>query len=109
MSLEQAILCNRERGARTTFNALGNNGMFGGNYGGGWVIAKVESELADRGYARRAEDGAVILECERIQTLAEEYALAVDRWNRAWAADLQLCDALLADCTKSIEPPSGGG
>jgi hypothetical protein len=101
---------NRERGARTMLNdLLGNNGMFGGNYGGGWVIAKVTYELADRGYTRQTKDGAIIPDCERIQTLAEQYALAVDRWNRARAAEPLLCDALLADCTKSIEPPSGGG
>ena len=100
-----------ERGVRTMFNGLGGKPrMFSrDNYGGDWVIAKVGSELADRGYARRAEDGAVILDCERIQTLAEECALAVDRWNRAWAADPQLCDALVTDCAKAIKPPPSGG
>jgi hypothetical protein len=88
---------------------MGNNGMFGGNYGGVWVIGKVATELTYRGYMRQTTAEDIVFDCERIQTLAEECALAVDRWNRAWAADPQLCDALLADCTKSIEPPKGGG
>jgi hypothetical protein len=75
-----------------------------------WVIAKVTDELAARGYTKGTSKGLIVLDCQRIQTLAEECALAVDRWNRAWAADPLLCEALLAACTESIEPlPTGGG
>ena len=58
---------------------MGNNGMFGGNYGGGWVIGKVATELTYRGYMRQTTEEDIVFDCERIQTLAEECALAVDR------------------------------
>ena len=61
-----------------------------------WAFDEVESELADHGYmrpvvmtlrwlARRKVQAFV--DCEQIQNLAEDCTLAVDRWNRAWAAD----------------------
>lgn len=73
-----------------------------------WVIGKVSYELVARGYTRRTSEGTVVFDCGRVQMLADECALAVDRWNRAWAADPRLCDALLAACTESIKPVSGG-
>jgi hypothetical protein len=74
-----------------------------------WVIAKVTDELAACDYTTGTSEGLIVFDCQRVQTLAEECALAVDRWNRAWAADPLLCDALLAACTESIEPKGGGG
>jgi hypothetical protein len=83
---------------------MGNSGMIGGNFGGAWVIGKVENELTYGGYLRRTTEGArftgrtihLIVDCERIQALAEECAGAVDSWHQAWAADPQLKDALFA-------------
>jgi hypothetical protein len=76
-----------------------------------WVITTVKAELADRGYASRRRAGFVVIvgDCERIQTLAQERTLAIDRWTQAWADDAPLCDALLADCTDATKPPTGGG
>jgi hypothetical protein len=94
-------------------------GRFGGrNYGGGWVIDQVESELASHGYmrstvaVRRWPPGEKVwaaVDCDQIQHLAPDCALAVDRWNQAWAADVSLYDALLAACTLGIDPPDSGG
>jgi hypothetical protein len=83
-----------------------------------WVIDKVESELADRGcmrptvMVRRWPPGRkvqAVVDCDQIHNLAEDCTLAVDRWNRAWAADVSLCHALLANCTEAMEPKGGGG
>jgi hypothetical protein len=82
------------------------------------MIDRVESELADRGYMRpmvmtrrwRAQRRVeVVVDCEQIQDLAEDCALAVDRWNRTWAADATLCKALLSDCSVALVRRSGGG
>jgi hypothetical protein len=83
-----------------------------------WAFDEVESELADHGYmrpvvmtlrwlARRKVQAFV--DCEQIQNLAEDCTLAVDRWNRAWAADATLCKALLRDCIAALERTEGGG
>lgn len=82
-----------------------------------WVIAQVESELADLGYLRPTvtrpwlvgKKVQVVADCGQIQTLAEACARALDRWNRAWAADVAFCHALLIDCTKAQEPIGGEG
>src|SRR5215211_5159407 len=108
-----------EQGAWRLFSGMmGNNVMTGGNYGGGWVIDQVESELASHGYMRptvmvrrwpAGEKVQAVVDCEQILSLAEDCTLAVDRWNRAWAADVSLCHALLANCTEAMEPKGGGG
>jgi hypothetical protein len=93
-----------EQSARRLLSGVTGRNDPGSPYDAGWVIVQVESELADCGYMRRPSFGVIVADCERIQTLAEECALAVDRWNRAWAADAGLCYALLADCTVSLTP-----
>ena len=72
-------------------------------------MAKVRDELAARGYTKGTSEGLIVFDCQRVQTLAEACALAVDRWNQAWAANPLLCDALLAACTESIAAKGGGG
>jgi hypothetical protein len=87
----------------------GRNRMGGGApYAQRLVMAKVTDELAARGYTKGTSEGPVVFDCQRVQTLAEACARAVDRWNRAWAADPLLCDALLAACTESIAAKGGG-
>jgi hypothetical protein len=108
-----------EQGAHSLFSSLmGTSGMIGGHFGGGWVLEKVETELAGYGYMRPPTERArlavirtqrLVGDCQRIQTLEEECAVAVDRWHQVWAADLDLYDALFADCTEAMEPPKGGG
>jgi hypothetical protein len=108
-----------EQGAHSLFSGLmGTSGMIGGQFSGGWVIERVETELAGYGYMRPPTERPrlavmrtqrLVGDCQRIQTLEEECAIAVDRWHRAWAADLALYDALFADCTEAMEPPKGGG
>jgi hypothetical protein len=49
-----------------------------------WVIEQVTDELAAHGYTTGTSEGPIVFDCQRVQTLAEECALAVDRWNRAW-------------------------
>jgi hypothetical protein len=103
-----------EQGAEQLFRT-----MIDGNAGGSSVIAEVERELADHGYMRhtvvrkrlggRKVQPEPVVDCERIRTLEEACALAVDRWNRAWAADPRLCHALLVDCTEPLVPMGGGG
>jgi hypothetical protein len=87
-----------------------------GQQGMHWVIPRVESELADHGYMTSmvvrhwlaGDKVRTVVDCERIQTLAEDCALAVDRWNQAWAANIPLCDALLTDCAESMRERGGG-
>ena len=75
----------------------------------------VESELAEHGYLRPTlarhwligNKVQAVVDCERIRTLAEDCALAMNRWDQAWAADVPLSHALLADCTKSRKPKGG--
>ena len=101
-----------EQGAEQLLRAVINNSA-----GGGSVIAEVGSELADHGYMRHSvvrerfgrRKVQRIEDCERIQTLEEACALAVDRWNRAWAADPRLCHALLIDCNERLRPQTSGG
>jgi hypothetical protein len=101
-----------EQGAEQLLRTVINS-----NARGGSVITKIESELADHGYMRhtvvRKRRGGrkvqPVVDCERIRTLEEACALAVDRWNRAWAADPRLCHALLIDCTEPLVPQGGGG
>lgn len=96
---------------------MGNAGMSAANYSGGWVIDQVNAELAALGYLQQTvvrnrlglRKVQAVPDCERIQTLAEDCALALDRWTRAWVADLSFSQTLLAECTKSIERPKGGG
>jgi hypothetical protein len=78
-------------------------GVLGSPSGPSWVIVEVKAELAVHGYASRTLVGFTDGDCERVQALAEERALALDRWNRAWAADAPLCEALLADCTNATK------
>jgi hypothetical protein len=89
----------------------------GASTGERWVIDQVESELADRGYmrstvvVRRWPAGRKVqafVDCDQIQNLVQECSLAVDRWNHAWAADVSLYHALLADCIDALNPPTGG-
>jgi len=94
---------------RLLSGVTGQNRIIGSPYADRWVIEQVTDELAARGYTTGTRKGPVVFDCQRVQTLAEECALAVDRWNRAWAADPQLCEALRANCTESIEPKGGGG
>ena len=83
----------------------------------GWVIDQVNAELAALGYLQQTvvrnrlglRKVQAVPDCERIQTLAEDCALALDRWTRAWVADLSFSQTLLAECMKSIERPKGGG
>jgi hypothetical protein len=84
-----------------------------GDFYEGWVVYQVEAELAALGYMKAQapprwrpapEVQRFIGDCERIRTLEQECAQAVDRWRRVMLADQQLCDALLADCTDSITP-----
>jgi hypothetical protein len=83
--------------------------------GMGSPIATVKSELAEHGYMRQTlkrhrvvgNKVQAVVDCERIQTLAEDCALAMDWWDQAWAADVPLSHALLADCTKSLKPKGG--
>jgi hypothetical protein len=93
---------------RLLTRVTGQNRMIGSPSGQRWVIAKVTDELAARGYTTGIREGSIVFDCQRVQTLAEECALAVDRWNRAWAADPQLCEALLATCKGAIPPWRGG-
>jgi hypothetical protein len=99
----------RDQDAYRLLNRLtGRNRMGGGApHAQRWVMAKVSDELTARGYTKGTSKGLIVFDCQRIQTLTEACALAVDRWNRAWAADPLLCDALLAACTESIEPKGG--
>jgi hypothetical protein len=108
-----------EQGAESLFSGMmGNRGMIGGNFGGAWVIGRVENELTYGGYLRRTTEQArftgktthlSVDDCERIQTLTEDSANAVNSWHQAWAADPQLYDALFADAIEAMEPPKGGG
>jgi hypothetical protein len=107
-----------EAGAgRLLSGVMGNAGTRRGKLGGGWVIAKVQDELAALGYMHqtvernrlRLRKVQAVMDCDQIQTLAEDCELAVDRWTRAWVADLSFSQTLLAECMKSIEPPTSGG
>lgn len=86
-----------------------------GDFYGEWVIYQVEAELVALGYMstqttpwwRPAGDfPRIVADCEQLRTLAEACGQAVDRWRRVTLANQTLCDALLADCTDSITPPT---
>jgi hypothetical protein len=86
-----------DQGAGSLFRGMSHLGLTA-LHGGGWVIEKVKTELTDRGYMRRTTERArfarmrtkfIVDDCEQIQSLAEDCASAVDRWQRAWAADPQ--------------------
>lgn len=86
-----------------------------GDFYGEWVIYQVEAELVALGYMstqttpwwRPAGDfPRIVADCEQLRTLAEAGGQAVDRWRRVTLANQTLCDALLADCTDSITPPT---
>jgi hypothetical protein len=111
--LNHQIWCTRQ----LLLRVMGNAGMSAANYSGGWVIDQVNAELAALGYLQQTvvrnrlglRKVQAVPDCERIQTLAEDCALALDRWTRAWVADLSFSQTLLAECMKSIERPKGGG
>ena len=110
--LEQLERKSKQDAQRLMKRVTGRNQIIGSSFEGQpqrWVIEQVTDELAAHGYTTGTSEGPIVFDCQRVQTLAEECALAVDRWNRAWAADPLLCDALLAACTESIEPKGDGG
>lgn len=86
-----------------------------GDFYGEWVIYQVEAELVALGYMSTQTTAwwrptgnfpRIVADCEQLRTLEQERGQAVDRWRRVTLANQTLCDALLADCTDSIIPPT---
>jgi hypothetical protein len=105
-----------EQGARKLFSGVIRSGPVISK--ATWAFDEVESELADHGYMRPVvmtlrwlarKKVQAFVDCEQIQNLAEDCTLAVDRWNRAWAADATMCKTLLRDCITALERTEGGG
>jgi hypothetical protein len=84
-------------------------GLRNGAFAYPFVRNLVRTELLDTGYYTRSQGFRVQPDCERIATLDQAKTTSVDWWAQRQATEPQLCEALVAICTRASVPLTGGG